>query len=110
MLDESRGRVFKEPSAGASEGAHLFGTVSLHEQGRRAARGVVAGVRLPFQHHDARMPGQKVSHGGPGDTGPDDYEISIFHQRQYAITSILPCEDRPHWPPSGWTAPLQSEP
>src|ERR1700743_1140203 len=85
MLNESGRRVFKEWPAGASEGTHLFGTVRLHEQGRRAACGVVSGVRLPLQHHDARMPGQKVSHGGPGGTGPDDYEISIFPGVQYAI-------------------------
>ena len=76
MLGKPFRRVFEKGAAGAGEGAHLRRTVALHEQGRRAAGGVVAGLRFALQQQHACMRCQPVRGRSAGNACADDDDVS----------------------------------
>lgn len=82
VLAKTFGRRAVEATAGACQRAYLRGAVALHEHGGRAARGVVSGLRLAFQHHyRGAAPGQPPGHRGTGHAATDHREIQnlAFH-------------------------------
>ncbi|MNN91426.1 hypothetical protein D3C81_2095420 [compost metagenome] len=75
MLGKALRRLFVEGAAGAGQRLDLRRAVGLHEHGRGAAGGVVAGLGFALQHCHGRRGAQAVGHGRAGDAGADHGEI-----------------------------------
>ncbi len=76
MRGKARRRILQEGAACHRQRAYLRGAVAFHEQRRRAAGRVVAGLRFALEHDDAAMRCQPVRDGRTGNAAPDDEEVS----------------------------------
>ncbi|MDT4854128.1 hypothetical protein FQZ97_884160 [compost metagenome] len=79
MLGKALWRRIEEGAAGAGQRAHLWRAVGGGVQRGGAAAGVVAGMRLTFQHRYPAMPRQPEAGGGAGDSGADDEVVHFDH-------------------------------
>ena len=72
VLGKAVGRLLEEGAAGQRQRAHLRRAVAGHEQRRRAAGAVVAGLRFALQQRHAAVRREPVADRRRGDAAADD--------------------------------------
>jgi len=79
VIGETGWRGIVKGAAGGRQRADLRRAVGHGIQRRRAAGGVIAGLRLAFKQQRLAVAGQEVAGGGPGNAGADDEVIALLH-------------------------------
>ena len=82
MFGEACRRVLQKVAARLSERAHLRRAVAFHEERRRAAGRVIAGLRFPFEHGHAAVRGKPVGDRSTCDAAADDEKVALRRARR----------------------------